>query len=203
MKKKRHLFFLAFIEGASVMACELMSAKLIAPFFGSSLYVWASVMGVTLFGLAAGYYSGGYLSEKIKRKDLVFWILLFAGVFLAVMPYTGVWIMTNTIEMSVKWGSTFSLLVFMFPPLILMGMSSPVIINLINSNMEETGKSAGKVYAISTLGGITATYLVGFYLMPEFGIKWPAFIFGLMLFISSIVGLSWHNPTKVGLHPIK
>lgn len=171
------------------MACELMSAKLVAPFFGSSLYVWASVMGVTLFGLMTGYYSGGFLSEKIKRNDLVFWILLVAGVFMAVLPYSSVWIMIKTIDMSVKWGSTISLLIFMFPPLVLMGMSSPVIINMINTSLEETGKSAGRVYAISTLGGILATYLVGFYLMPEYGIKWPAFIFALLLGIFSIIGL--------------
>ena len=189
MKKIHFLLFLAFVEGASVMACELMSAKLVAPFFGSSLYVWASVMGVTLFGLMSGYYLGGYLSEKIKHHGLVFWILLVGGVFLAIMPYSSVWIMKNTIDMSVKWGSTISLLVFMFPPLILMGMSSPVIINMINTRLDETGKSAGKVYAISTLGGILATYLVGFYLMPEFGIKWPSFVFGGILTLLSVYGL--------------
>jgi predicted membrane-bound spermidine synthase len=179
MTKLRFLLFLAFIEGACVMACELLGAKMIAPFFGSSLYVWASVLGVTLFGLMTGYYTGGYLSEKIKKETLVYWILLLAGVFLAIMPYTSVWVMTKNIDMDIRWGSTLSLLVFMFPPLVLMGMTSPVIINMINTKLDETGKSAGSVYAISTLGGIVATFLVGFYMLPEFGIKWPCFIFGV------------------------
>jgi predicted membrane-bound spermidine synthase len=189
MKKLYFLLFLAFIEGASVMACELLGAKMIAPFFGSSLYVWASVLGVTLFGLMSGYYTGGYLSEKIKRKDLVYWILILAGVFLAIMPYTSVWVMTKNIDMDIRWGSTLSLLVFMFPPLVLMGMTSPVIINMINTKLDETGKSAGSVYAISTLGGIVATFLVGFYMLPEFGIKWPCFIFGFLLMIFPLVAL--------------
>ena len=163
------------------MACELLGAKMISPYFGSSLYVWAAVLGITLFGLMCGYYIGGYISEKYKREDLVYWILILAGAFLAIMPYTSQWIMSKNIDMDIRWGSTLSLLIFMFPPLIFMGMTSPVIINMINTKVDETGKSAGSVYAISTLGGIAATFLVGFYLLPEFGIKWPCFMFGFLL----------------------
>lgn len=189
MNKLRFLFLLAFIEGASVMACELLGARMIAPFFGSSLYVWAAVLGITLFGLMSGYYIGGYVSEKYKREDLVYWILILAGVFLAIMPFTSQWIMTKNIDMDIRWGSTISLLIFMFPPLLFMGMTSPVIINMINTKVDETGKSAGSVYAISTLGGIVATFLVGFYMLPEFGIKWPCFMFGSLLAIFPMIAL--------------
>lgn len=175
------LFLLAFLEGASVMACELFGAKLTAPFFGSSLYVWAAVLGVTLFALMSGYYLGGFLSAKSKSQNQVYWILLLAGFFMMIMPHTSVLIMSKTIYMSVQWGSTLSLLIFMFPPLLFMGMTSPIIINMINKHLDETGKSAGSVYAISTFGGIIATFLVGFYLLPEFGIKWPCFVIGLLL----------------------
>lgn len=182
MKSNRlFLFTLAFLEGASVMACELFSAKMVAPFFGSSLYVWAAVLGVTLFALMSGYYLGGYFSARKQKENLLYWVLLLAGFFLMIMPYTSKFIMMSTIDMSVQWGTTFSLLIFMFPPLLFMGMTSPLIINLINKQLDETGKSAGSVYAISTLGGIIATFLVGFYLLPEFGIKWPCFMFGIML----------------------
>jgi predicted membrane-bound spermidine synthase len=182
MKSNRNLLFLlSFIEGASVMACELFSAKMVAPFFGGSLYVWAAVLGVTLFALMAGYYLGGYISARRKSDNMVYWILLMAGGFMMIMPHTSVWSMTANINMSVQWGSTLSLMIFMFPPLLLMGMTSPVIINMVNTRLDDTGKSAGSVYAISTLGGIIATFLVGFYLLPEFGIKWPCFAFGLLL----------------------
>ncbi|MBK9590267.1 MAG: fused MFS/spermidine synthase [Crocinitomicaceae bacterium] len=184
--KRNILFTLAFIEGASVMACELFSAKMIAPFFGGSLYVWAAVLGITLLALMSGYYLGGSISAKATKKNLVYWILILAGFFLMIMPHTSIWIMTLNLDLSVQMGSTISLLVFMFPPLVLMGMTSPIIINMINTQLDETGKSAGSVYAISTLGGIIATFLVGFYLLPEFGIKWPCFIFGLILMCAPI-----------------
>lgn len=189
MTQLRFLFLLAFIEGASVMACELLGAKMVAPFFGSSLYVWAAVLGVTLFGLMSGYYIGGYLSDKYRREDLVYWILIAAGIFLAIMPYSAQWIMTQNIDKDIRWGSTLSLMSFMFPPLLFMGMTSPVIINMINQSVDQTGKSAGSVYAISTLGGIIATFLVGFYLLPEFGIKWPCLFFGFLLMVFPLMRL--------------
>lgn len=171
------------------MACELFSAKMIAPFFGGSLYVWAAVLGITLLALMSGYYLGGAISSKTTKKNLVYWILILAGFFLMIMPHTSIWIMTLNLDMSVQMGSTISLLVFMFPPLVLMGMTSPIIINMINTQLDETGKSAGSVYAISTFGGIIATFLVGFYLLPEFGIKWPCFIFGLILMLAPVLVL--------------
>lgn len=177
------LYLLAIVEGASVMACELFGAKLIAPFFGGSLYVWAAVLGVTLFALMSGYYLGGYLSSKSTNKNLVYWILMLAGFFLMIMPHMSAAVMPALLDLSVQMGSTMSLLTFMFPALLFMGMTSPLIINLINTEVDQTGKSAGSVYAISTFGGIVATFLVGFYLLPEFGIKWPCFYFGLLLMI--------------------
>ncbi|MDX1653156.1 MAG: fused MFS/spermidine synthase [Brumimicrobium sp.] len=193
MKSSKILLTLAFIEGAAVMACELISAKMIAPFFGSSLYVWAAVLGVTLFALMSGYYLGGYLSQKIKSKNLIYFVLMLAGFFLMIMPFTSIWIMKETIDLSIRLGSTISLLIFMFPPLLFMGMSSPIIIHLINQKVESTGKSTGSIYALSTFGGILSTFLVGFYLLPELGIKTPSYLFGSLLFIAALIPLVFKN----------
>ena len=171
---RSYLLCLATLEGAAVMACELIGAKEVAPYFGSSLYVWAAVLGVTLAALMTGYYTGGWLSHRYTSRYLVSGILTAAGTLLAIMPFTGPWIMESTLGMSVRSGTTLSLMVFMFPPLVLMGMSSPIIIGLLNERVETSGKSAGSVYAISTLGGIFATFATGFYLLPELGIRIPA-----------------------------
>ena len=63
MKSSRqYLYLLSFLEGGSVMVCELVGAKMLAPVFGTSLYVWAAVLGITLGGLMSGYFFGGILS---------------------------------------------------------------------------------------------------------------------------------------------
>lgn len=191
MKKslRYFLFLLSFIEGASVMACELFGAKLIAPYFGGSLYVWAAVLGVTLFALMCGYYLGGYLSERRGQTKTIYVVLITGGLFMNLMPYLAHRVMPMCLDMSVQWGTTLSLLVFLLPPLMLMGMTSPLIINTLNREQETAGKTTGSVYAISTFGGIVATFLVGFFLLPEYGIKWPSFVFGSLLITLSAIGI--------------
>ena len=200
LKRERlPLLGLAFLEGGAVMACELLGARLVAPFFGNSLYVWAAVLGVTLTALMSGYYLGGYLSEKFRGPKLVFLILIAAGLLLMVMPYTSQWVMKATLGMSVKWGATLSLSLFMFAPLMGMGMSSPVIIDMLNRSVDTSGKTAGSVYAISTSGGILSTFLMGFYLMPEFGLRGPAFLFGALLAGASALALLRRGDRQRGI----
>jgi spermidine synthase len=177
-----YLYLLSFLEGGAVMACELIGAKMLAPFFGTSLYVWAAALGLTLGGLMSGYFLGGILSQRSgKNANLLYIILLLAGLFLFLMPFNSPWIMRATLQMSVQWGAVLSLLVFMFPPLVFMGMVSPVIINLLTMDAAAAGNRAGNVYAISTLGGILITFLFGFYVIPEFGISRPAMVAGITL----------------------
>ncbi len=185
MTKKFKIFILiiSFIEGGAVMFTELVSAKLVAPYFGTSLYVWASVLGVTLGSLASGYYLGGYFSKKFKSKLLLFWVMLLAGCFVSLMPFSSAWIMKDTINLSIQTGASISMLVFLFPPLMLFGMMSPIIINTLTEHAEDSGKISGLVYSVSTVGGILFTYLTGFYFLPNFGITKPSVVFGVILFI--------------------
>ena len=67
------LFILAFVEGGAVMCVELCSAKILTPFFGTSTYVWAAVLGTTLTALMSGYYLGGYISAKNQKKNTIYW----------------------------------------------------------------------------------------------------------------------------------
>jgi spermidine synthase len=179
---KNYLFFLSFLEGGAVMACELIGAKLLAPYFGTSLYVWAAALGLTLGGLTIGYFVGGRLSKRYTGSTrLLYSILVAAAALLVLMPFTSNFIMEATINLPLELGAIFSLIVFMVPPLILMGMVSPVIINLLTEQAKSAGSSAGNVYAISTTGGILITFLMGFWVIPEYGLRLPAIVTGFLL----------------------
>ncbi len=195
---KNYLFLLSFLEGGAVMACELIGAKLLAPFFGTSLYVWAAALALTLGGLTLGYFIGGKLSKKyVGSRNLLYWVLIIAGLLLVLMPFTSDIIMEATINMSLEGGAIASLLVFMLPPLMFMGMVSPIIINLLTQEATSAGNNAGNVYAISTLGGITVTFLMGFYIIPNFGLTMPAIISGLGLAILPLISLVMGKNKKV------
>jgi len=187
---KYFILTLAIIEGFCVMASELLSAKYIAPYFGSSLYVWSSVLGITLTALMAGYYFGGYLSGKTKNENFTVLVVLSLGaIFLILMPFLSSSIMNVCIEMSVLSGVIISLLIFLFPPLFLFGTSSPLLIDILNNELNKAGKASGTVYSISTFGGIIATFLLGFYLIPEFGLAIPSIVIGSALLLATSIGL--------------
>ena len=78
VNKKAFIFLsIAFVEGATVMACELLGAKMTAPFFGTTIYSWAAVLAVTLGGLAGGYYFGGWMSARKKPETLHCYLKIF------------------------------------------------------------------------------------------------------------------------------
>lgn len=175
------ILILAFIEGANVMTTELLGAKILAPVFGTSLYVWASTLAITLLALMLGYYYGGYYSSAKNKANAVYVILILAGFGLIVMPFLSILILPTLVKLSLTWGSIIALMLYMFPPLFLMGMSSPIIIHKLTSTANDSGKTAGKVYAVSTLGGVISTFATGFYFLPEMGIKITSFVFGTLL----------------------
>ena len=184
-----NLLLLSFIEGATVMGTELLGAKMLAPFFGSSLYVWSSVMAITLGGLAGGYFFGGMLSEKKESDSTLYKVVLIAVLFTVLMPFTSKIALSLFGLRSLLPAVVASSLLILFPPVFLMGAVSPLIISALSKNKVDAGKVAGTVYAISTVGGILATFLFGFYIIPTFGLTIPALFCGLILGVLPCISL--------------
>ena len=182
MNKNRIFFyFLSFLEGAGVMSAELLGAKMLAPYFGTSLFVWSAVLAVTLGGLACGYFAGGYLSLKKNAERNLYIVLSCSAVFLILMPFFARLVMVHSAHFDLLPAITLSSFIFLFPPVFFMGMVSPIIVRCITADVLNTGKEAGTVYAISTVGGILSTFLLGFWLIPEFGLTRPAVFIGIGL----------------------
>src|SRR6218665_932621 len=161
----RKLLLLSFIEGAVVMAVELCGAKLLAPIYGSSLYVWASVMGVTLAALALGYFFGGRLSHKKEGlAQRLFWVLNIAALLVMLLPFLAHYLIPRISYLPFLPAVVLSTLALLFFPVFFLGATSPLFIDL-QAGQNNGGKVSGTVYAISTFGGIGATFLCGFYLI--------------------------------------
>jgi predicted membrane-bound spermidine synthase len=184
------LFYaISFLEGAAVMACELIGAKLIAPYYGNSLYVWTSVLGTTLGGLTAGYYLGGMISEKPFLRRNLRNILIASTALFAVMPRLSSLVMNASLSFSIQVGSLLSCIVFIFPLLLCFGMVSPLVIRIVSENVEGVGKKAGTVYAISTLGGILMTFTVAFYSIPSLGLAASSYATAGILLAAAVLSM--------------
>ncbi|MCH8902752.1 MAG: fused MFS/spermidine synthase, partial [Bacteroidetes bacterium] len=179
------LMTVAFLEGFIVLAVELISAKMIAPFYGVSLIVWATVIGITLASLTTGYFIGGFLSKLDGSKAILFRILLFSALMMALMPLIAQSILYYFDRFGLSNGILLSAFILISPSLILLGATSPILIQLVTKNVDRSGKAAGNIYAISTAGGILSTFLFGFFIIPEWGLRIPVLVLAFLLFAAS------------------
>lgn len=198
MLKQNRFLLISFVEGASVMAAEISGARILAPFFGSSLHVWSSVMAITLAGLAAGYFLGGRLSRKENRERILLYVLIAAACCLCSMTFMGrIFYLTGTYLPLIP-AVVASVFLLLFPAMLCMGATSPLIISLLTKELSESGANSGKIYAVSTLGGILATFLCGFYLLPVWGVSATLIGFALgMVSVSLLVFIRPYPRTPV------
>jgi len=182
------LLFASFVEGGSLMAVELLSTKVIAPYYGASLYVWATILGVTMGGLAIGYFAGGILSEK-RSVTLSKLMMLFciSAVLTFLIPYTAHFIMESTLDLDIRVGILISCLIFLLPPVAFFGLISPITIRLLIKNKEGIGFSTGLIYTISTIGGILFTFLTGFFLISTYGVKFSINLISIYLMVPPLI----------------
>lgn len=202
MKWSRHnriLLAMSFLEGGSLMATELLSARMMAPYFGSSIFVWASVLGVTLGALALGYYQGGALSQHEKRDKILLSVLIVCGALMIAMPFTAQWVLNYAHYFEFHEAVILSSVLIILPPVTGMGMVSPLMVANLDGSLESAGKRAGIVYTVSTIGGIVFTFLFGFYIIPNFGLILPSMITGFILGIIPSVLIFRHGWQKPGI----
>lgn len=181
------LLVLAFTEGAAVMVAELVGARMLAPLYGNSLYVWGAIIGITLISLTLGYYLGGLLSYRRRRAEIVLWFLLSGAFLIAVMPQLGHKLMVAFEGMATVRAILLLTSIYLLPPLLLLGATTPLIISVLTREAADAGRVSGLVYAISTVGGILGTFAAGFYLIPEFGLTRTAIAGGITLAILPLV----------------
>lgn len=168
------------------MAVELCGARLLSPIYGTSLYVWSSVMAITLAGLAAGYFLGAFLSQRNDNSKILFNVLLVAGIFISLIPFLAHYIVPRISYLNFNLAVLLSTGLLLFLPISALGTSSPLFIKLL-ANSSEAGKYSGTVYGISTVGGILSTLISGFYIIPEFGFNLTILTFAIILVLLSII----------------
>lgn len=162
------IYLTVFVTGAAVMVIELLGTRLIAPFYGTSLYVWSSLISVTMIALATGYFAGGRLADRAKHLGLAAVVSL-AGLLTLLIPWLTRPVLLATDPLGLRTGAFTSALALFFLPLAVLGMTGPLAIKLATSRLDGVGSSAGSVYAVSTVGSVVGTLLLGFFLFPLVG----------------------------------
>ena len=194
--KKSTLYTIsAFVSGAAVMAIEMSATRLLAPYFGNSLYVWTNVIGLIMMALAAGYYCGGRLADQKPKASIYFSLIFLTGAWALVIPFvSGPFFAIITRSFSnlaevVRIGS-FVAVAFLFVfPLFLLGMIVPFTVKMVLVHVEEAGTVSGKISMISTLGSLVGTFLPAFVLIPVLGTTKTFVCIGIVLMLLAAFGL--------------
>ena len=179
------LKYTVFISGAAVMVIEILGGRIIAPYYGSSTYVWSALISVILASLALGYYVGGQLADispSVRRLSL---ILLVSALMVFLIPFVKQQVFLMSLPMGVYLGSIFAPLILLSLPGIFLGMVSPYTVKIAAKHLENLGTIAGDLYALSTVGSIAGTFATGFILIPNFRISSIFFGIALVLALTS------------------
>jgi spermidine synthase len=163
---RRYLYGSAALTGAAIMIIEILGAKMLAPYVGTSHFVWTAQIAVTLVALATGYYAGGRLVDSSPKLSRLYGCILLAAIYLAsttvVVESVAYWCLRFKLALGSLLASAF----LFFVPLALLAMVGPFMIRVLTSSVTDVGGNIGRLTAISTLGSFLGTILIGYVLVP-------------------------------------
>jgi spermidine synthase len=180
------LELVVFLSGAVVMILELVASRLVAPYVGTSLVVWTSLIGVILGSLSLGYWWGGRLADRQPEPRVLSLVLLAAAgavTCIAIIQAPVAAALSASVT-DLRWSSLLAALLFA-PPAALLGVVSPFAARLKMVSLAGSGTTVGRLYALSTLGSIAGTFAAGFWLIPSVGSHRLTMLLALVLLLNS------------------
>lgn len=174
-----------FVCGACVMILELVGSRILAPFVGTSIVTWTSLIGIILASLSFGYFFGGRVADKNPTTNKLSQIIFFSS--LAVISIIGIrlpsFYLIGALDLLTR--AVVATIILFSLPSFLLGMVSPFAAKLKLDSVKKTGGVIGNLSALSTFGSIFGTFLSGFFLISNFTTTQILAGVGLMLFIIS------------------
>lgn len=175
------------VSGGLLMMYEIIGSRILAPFIGTSTYVWTSLIGVILASLSLGYWLGGRIADRRPDIRVLAGILFMAGslVAITVLIQEVALSFIASIPVGIELRSLLAALLLFAPASACLGFVTPYAIKLRMSALADAGKTVGRLYAFSTIGSIVGTFIAGFFLVPFVGS-----VRTLYIIAASLIGLS-------------
>jgi spermidine synthase len=192
---KKYLYFTVFVSGMTTLALELAASRLLGNTFGTSNLVWASIIGLILIYLTAGYFIGGSWADRSPHPKTMYSVLAWGAFTSGLVPFFARPVLRlaanafDQLQVGVLLGAFTAVLVLFIIPITLLGMISPFAIRLAMNDSHHAGRISGRIYAISTLGSFIGTFLPVLVIIPLVGTTYTFLIFGAFLNLVALAGL--------------
>jgi len=203
---KRYLYLTVFISGMTTLGIEFAASRLLGSVFGTSNLVWAAIIGLILIYLTLGYSLGGRWADKNPNYKTFYTILVWGAFSAGIIPFIARPVLYaaadafDQLQIGVLFGAFSAVLILLVVPITLLGTVSPFAIRLVLTDSKDAGKTAGRVYAISTLGSFLGTFTPDLLLIPWLGTRLTFVVFSLVLLLVALVGLfmteGWRSALK-------
>ncbi len=209
---RRLLYVTVFFAGLTTLALEMSASRLLGNYFGTSNLVWASIIGLILIYLTAGYFLGGSWADRSPKFSTLYQILIWSGVITALIPIIARPVLRlaadafDALELGVLFGSFAGVMILFSLPVTLLGTASPFAIRLALQDSRQAGSISGRIYAISTLGSFLGTFLPPLWWIPTLGTYRTFLVCSAILLITALIGLGissgWRQVLRYAWTPI-
>jgi hypothetical protein len=159
-------------SGFLVMGFEMLSGRILAPTFGSSIYVWGAIITVFMLALSLGYLLGGRFSMKHPTMARLCLIHAAAGAMLLPVLVFEIPVLDGIfgITQDPRLGSLIASVILFFAPAVLSGMVTPYAVRLLVEDAQAAGFYAGLQYFFSTFFSAAGTLLTSFWFVLLFDV---------------------------------
>jgi len=194
VRGSRFLLLVVFLCGMTTMAIEMSASRLIGEFFGSPLTIWAILIGMVMIYLTAGYTLGGRLADRRPEARYLYGLIGVAAFATGLIPAVSRplldWAQRGLSGALVGFyvGALVGVLALFSVPMILLGCVSPFAIRLAMQEVGQAGRTAGSIYALSSVGSILGTLLPPFVTLPHLGVALTFYLFALLLLGVAAIG---------------
>ncbi|HYH13069.1 MAG TPA: fused MFS/spermidine synthase [Thermomicrobiales bacterium] len=188
------LRLIVFFGGITSVGTEVAASRLVAPYFGTSTFIWANLIGITLTFLAIGYWIGGRIADRYPRAWVLYATNTVAALWSILLPYLAQPILRISLDafedvnVGAFYGSLLGVLLLLAVPITLLGFVTPYAVRLLLDAVENAGDVSGGIYALSTIGSILGSFLPVLLLIPWIGTARTFLVLGLILLVPSLVG---------------
>lgn len=206
------IYLAVFFSGLTTLAVEMAASRLLGNFFGASNLVWASIIGLILIYLTAGYFLGGYWADRSPHFSTFFQVLAWGAFTIGLIPVAARPVLRfaasafDQLEMGILFGSFVTVLILFVVPIVLMGTASPFAIRLAIKDARNAGRTSGYIYGISTLGSFIGTFLPVLVLIPTIGTYRTFMTFSALMLVVSLACLwrttGWQRAAALAWMPV-
>ena len=191
-------YIVLFVLNAAEMILELVAARLLSPYFGSSNFVWTAIIGIILLAMSLGNVIGGEIASRKNHRYWAGMLLLFASIYIAITPVINVPILEHIKagNTGTEWAAIISSIIFFLIPSTILGIITPIIMKERIGDSQKKGEESGRITSISAIGSLVGTFLGGFLLIPALGTKAIFVLLGAIIIPATILFVRGNIPKE-------